>query len=263
MRRVWALILLLATLALGAWLYLSARPVPLSDADAQTLRVAKQLYDTDQAAEAAAILQQLVDSGQSSAELYYNLGTAYQTLDDQGRAVYYLRLAEALAPRDADIQTNLSLARAAVGARQTRGDALQQALRQVESSVSLNETALLALGLWLLFAALVVIVGILRRGVFRALFRFLMLVVGILTFAAALAFGVRIYYELTEPPAVVMQPNVHPSAAPGGEANTRISLPPGSEVRIVQLEGGWARITLPGTAAQGWVPAPAVRTLAS
>ncbi|MFO7323066.1 MAG: tetratricopeptide repeat protein [Chloroflexota bacterium] len=261
LRRVWTLLILLAIIALGGWLYRDARPVALNDADAQTLRVARQLYQTGQTAEAAAMLQQLADSGVTSAEVYYNLGTVYQVLGDHASAIYYLRLAHALAPRDPDIQANLNIARSEIDAPPPRDDALQQVLRLVEANLSLDETALIALGLWLAFALLILITGALRRGVLRGLLRFVMLLVGIATLAAALVFGVRIYYELTEPPAVIVMPNVHPRPAIDGEANTRISLPPGSEVRVMQLEDGWARITLPGSQVQGWIPALALRPL--
>ena len=87
---------------------LSAKtPVDLT----HSMATAQRLYEQGRYEAAAQIYQQMVDHGFEDSRLFHQLGNAYFKQGDTGRAVLNYRRAEQLAPRDADIEANLQLAR--------------------------------------------------------------------------------------------------------------------------------------------------------
>src|SRR5438552_9134717 len=84
---------------------------------------ANRLYEEGKFTEAAAAYEKMLQQGQASPALYFNLGNALFKAGQVGRAVLNYRLAERLAPRDTDIRANLKFARGSVapGATPTPG----------------------------------------------------------------------------------------------------------------------------------------------
>ena len=72
---------------------------------------ANKLYEEGKYSEAAAVYEKAVKAGQVSAALCFNLGNALFKAGQPGRALVWYRRAEALSPRDPDIQANLQFVR--------------------------------------------------------------------------------------------------------------------------------------------------------
>ena len=72
---------------------------------------ANKLYEEGKYSEAAAMYEKAVKAGQVSAALCFNLGNASFKAGQSGRALVWYRRAEALSPRDPDIQANLQFVR--------------------------------------------------------------------------------------------------------------------------------------------------------
>ena len=68
------------------------------------------LYNEGKYAEAIDKYKVILDSGQHSAELYYNMGNAHYKLNNVAESVYYFEKALQLAPGDKEIQNNLAYA---------------------------------------------------------------------------------------------------------------------------------------------------------
>lgn len=263
MRRLWYPFILLAVAALVGILALASWPVPVTAADTQTLRVANELYDRAELDDAIRLYQQLADSGIRSHALYYNLGLAYHAVGETGQAMRYWRMAEALAPRDPAIQAQVAALRAETGARPPARDIPQRLDRALEWIVSMDETAALALGGWLLFALLVFAVSALRPGFFRSLLRAVSILAGVFALVGILTFGARLYVRLLEPPAVVVADTVSPSAEPGATTEGRMTLRQGAEVAILERRDDYVLLLLPGSGNVGWVPANSVAPVGS
>ena len=71
---------------------------------------ANALYQQGKYPEAATVYEGILQSGQESAEVYFNLGNCYYKLKKVAPAVYNYEKALLLAPGDADIQNNLLFA---------------------------------------------------------------------------------------------------------------------------------------------------------
>lgn len=69
------------------------------------------LYNQGKYTEAIAAYETIIDNGQHSSELYYNLGNAYYKLNSIAPSIYYFEKALKLNPKDKDIQNNLAFAK--------------------------------------------------------------------------------------------------------------------------------------------------------
>jgi len=177
----------------------------------------------------------------ADASALYNAGTGALDRGDLGRAVAFLRAAERVEPRAADIRRNLVEARArAAAARGAESPGAPAAIR-----LSAAEAWWFAAGLLLLGAALR---SVPRGGGIVALARRALLVAGLLLLAWL---SLRAREEATYPEAVVVAPSL-----PAGPARDERSRPPylleaGEEVRLGRTRGALVEIRVAGTPI-GW-----------
>src|SRR5262249_50947196 len=82
-----------------------------AEASPDAFDAANKLYEQGKFNEAASAYEKLVQSGQVSAALYFNLGNAFFKAGQVGRAIAEYRRAEQLTPRDPDLRANLQFAR--------------------------------------------------------------------------------------------------------------------------------------------------------
>jgi tetratricopeptide (TPR) repeat protein len=97
--RVWVLLTLLWGLCARA------------DSLTPGFEAANRLYEQGKFKEAAAGYEKLLNYGQVSAALYFNMGNAFFKSGQMGRAIIAYHAAEQLAPRDPDVRANLQFAR--------------------------------------------------------------------------------------------------------------------------------------------------------
>jgi tetratricopeptide (TPR) repeat protein len=234
------------------------------------MATANQLYESGQFGRAAQGYEQLLDQGFSDSTLFYNLGNAYFKQGDYGRAIFNYRQAERLAPRDADIQANLALARAKIAdqAATTAQDSPAEGFftrlgHWTQHRLTLNELAIATLVLWFGVAALVILFNSLKkRTLFREGVQYSLMITVLLFAFGLVGLGSRLYVEQTQPEGVIVVAEVNVTSGPGSQYTTEFKLPGGAEVNVVEQRGNWVRLALPDRAeAQGWVPANAVAAI--
>src|SRR5690606_34288434 len=71
---------------------------------------ANELYQQEKYQEAIQVYEQILDNGQHSVELYYNLGNAYYKVNKIAPAIYNYEKALLLEPNNADVKNNLKFA---------------------------------------------------------------------------------------------------------------------------------------------------------
>src|SRR5690554_3215231 len=71
---------------------------------------ANELYQQEKYQEAIQVYEQILDNGQHSVELYYNLGNAYYKLNKIAPAIYNYEKALLLEPNNSDVKNNLKFA---------------------------------------------------------------------------------------------------------------------------------------------------------
>jgi hypothetical protein len=237
---------------------------PEVTADAQAVSAANQLYRAGNYEDAQRIYEQLIAQGVEDSTIYYNLGNTYYRQGDLGRAILNFQRAAQLNPRDPDIRANLELARetADVPFTSTAPGPIDALARMTSRWLTLNETAILALGIWFLAGFLVLSISLLERGNARRILRYGAILALFILVLIGLSLGSRIYTESTQNNGVVVAPVVAVSSEPGEGFATDFNLTSGTEVSLVETQGSWARLAVPGDVIEGWIPLNAVETVA-
>lgn len=225
----------------------------------EAMSVGNQSYEAGQYAEAVEIYESIVAAGVQNSALYYNLGNAYFKQGDLGRAILNYRRAQSLAPRDADVAANLSVARSqTLDKLEADEGPLTNLVQVAEEWLTLSEASMLALFLWVL-ASLFAIVAILSVRL-RRISLWIMALLGVLLLMGLFSMANRYYVQQTSPPAVIVAQEVDVTSGPGTGQQylVEFSLHTGAEVRLLESRPGWRRVALPGNDFQGWVPTEAV-----
>ncbi len=81
--------------------------------DEEAFQRGNSLYNQEKYQEAIDAYKTILDTGQESASLYYNLGNAHYKLSNIGFSIFYYEKALKLTPNDDDIKNNLAFAQKA------------------------------------------------------------------------------------------------------------------------------------------------------
>ncbi len=230
----------------------------------EAMEAGNRSYEAGQFPEAVAIYQSIITAGIQDSALYFNLGNAYFKEGDVGRAILNYRRAQRLDPRDAETRANLAIARLQTLDRLDKADdnAFANLVELAEEWLTLREAAILALLLWLLVSACL-IVAILVEPL-RRYSLWTAGVIGLFLIAGLVSMASRTYRESTAPEAVVVADEIDVTSGPGSAEQyvVEFNLHSGAEVRITESRPDWRRVALPGNDFQGWVPANAVELVA-
>ena len=207
---------------------------------------ANVLFETDRYAEAAAAYEAIERFGKVSPELYFNLGTAHLKADQLGRAIFYLRQAQRITPRDGDTQRNLQFARA----KAASGRPLESQLwRDLTNWLTLGEWAALAsLALWLWICILTA--NQLRPG-WRDWTRPWLAPLGIAAMLL-LPLASSAWLQQTRAEVVVIVKEAVVRFGPLEESQTAHTLTDGAEVRALDEQRGWLRV-IDAAGREGWI----------
>lgn len=221
-------------------------PASAQESDAWT--EGNQEYAAGHFREAAVLYEAVVQSGQTSAAVFYNLGNARFRTDELGQGILNYERALALEPQHPEAAANLRLAR-------DKARALELKRNWIESRAARVTTAQFsiaaAIAFWVAVFAL--------SGLFLT-HRLSAARVGLLVFSL-LALAVALYglYSRETGPrgralAIVVVKNTDARLATADNAGTVLTLPPGSEIKILSTRGDWIYASLPNDL-RGWIPA--------
>ena len=236
----------------------SVQPISAqSPTPAEYLASANDLYNVERYQEAARSYERLVGLGYEDEDLFYNLGNAYYKQDDLGRAVLNYLRAQRLAPRDEDIQANLTFVRGQTA------DALEPielggplaSFARAMPFASINTTAALLLVLWAIIAGSFAwwiakpMPGArhpaqITAGAAGAL----------MILSAVLLTGHLMADSAYDDTTIIVASEVEVLSGPGIQYAEEFTLHSGTETELIEVRGNWTRISVPATELQGWVP---------
>ncbi len=191
----------------------------------------------------------LAKRGLISKELYLNIGTTFEKLDEAGQATLWMRRALLLDPGMVEPRQNLTFLKQKLGYLEFSDEGTGAILRQLPPTLG-DWVAMI--GLWLV-AICLAMAFLLPRFQER---RFRPLVFACLS--AVLAFSGAWFSQhyarnyAIENFATVTGKGVTAVTSPVPDAKAVIDLPPGSEVRILQESGPWTYVEIPGEI-RGWL----------
>src|SRR5256885_8484933 len=216
-------------------------------ADEGAFAKANQAYTEGRFDEAAAGYESLINSGNWTANLFYDLGNARYRLGDFGQAILDYERALALDPRQPEADANLRLARDEARALELRRDWIE---RYAGMATVKQYTVAAAIAFW--FALFVTAhLFFSRRSAGRiALIALSVIVCGASIFAIfTLENGAR-----GDALAIVTGKDVEARLATADNAKSVLVLPAGSEIKILSERGDWVYAALPNDQ-RGWIPA--------
>jgi tetratricopeptide (TPR) repeat protein len=211
---------------------------------------ANEVYRSGDVTTAIELYESLIAAGVQDSTVYFNLGNAYYAIENFGGAVLNYRRAQRLDPRDADLSTNLSLARARRIDVQGDEAFLVDGLSALTASIlTAIELSWLALMVWTIFFILLIVA--ITRPPWREGLRVPLVITGLLTLGAAVLLASRLYVDAARPAAVAMQEVVEVMSGPGDNYLMLDELHGGAEMRLLERQDEWVRFVLPD-GRQGW-----------
>lgn len=222
----------------------------------------KELYKNGKYQQAITAWMQILDKGEHSAELYFNLGNAQYKLNQIGPSVYYYEKALQLSPNDPDIKNNLAFAENA------RIDSIEPLPKTVFSkwynSISgiftFNGWAILAVAFSIFFVALFLFYYFAFSERRKRLLFVSSMFMGILLIASiTMAFFTYGDYSKNQP-AIIFASEIEVKTEPSMGSNVAFTLHEGTKVQILAQDGNWYRITLED-GKDGWIPATDLKQL--
>ncbi|MDN3723030.1 tetratricopeptide repeat protein [Aequorivita sp. SDUM287046] len=222
----------------------------------------KELYKNGKYQQAVNAWMKILDNGQHSAELYFNLGNAQYKLNHIGPSIYYYEKALQLSPNDNDIKNNLAFAENA------RIDAIEPLPKTVFSkwynSISgiftFNGWAILAVAFSIFFVALFLFYYFAFSERRKRLLFVSSMFAGVLLIASlTMAFFTYGDYSKNQL-AVIFASEIEVKTEPSMGSNVAFTLHEGTKVQIMAQDGNWFRIALED-GKDGWIPATDLKQL--
>jgi tetratricopeptide (TPR) repeat protein len=220
----------------------------VSAADESVFAKANQAYSEARFQEAAEGYESLVQSGQWSANLFYDLGNAYYRVGNFGKAILNYERALALDPRHPEADANLRLARDEARALELRKDSIE---RYASMATVKQYTIAAAIAFW---SAVFLVAHFLlsrRRSAGRIALVALSLIVSAVSVFAIFTLENGTHGNAL---AVVTAKETEARLATADNAKSILLLPAGSEITIVSERGDWIYAALPNDQ-RGWIPA--------
>ena len=222
----------------------------------------KEMYKNGKYQEAINSWMQILENGQTSSELYFNLGNAQYKLNQIGPSIYYYEKALQLSPNDTDIKTNLAFAENA------RIDLIEPLPKSVFSKWYSTIAHAFTFDGWAILAVVFSVVFVTtfllyyfsnsekrKRVLFASSIISIFLMVGALTFAF-LTYG---DYSRNQP-AIIFSNEIEVKAEPSMGSNSVFILHEGTKVQIIDRDGNWCRISL-ADGKDGWIPVSDLKQL--
>ena len=215
----------------------------------------KEQYKGEDYAGAITNWKKILDSGEHSAAVYFNLGNAFYKQNKIGPSIYYYEKALQLNPNDVDVKTNLAFAENA------RIDAIEPLPKTVFSKWYSSIADTFTFEGWAILAVIFVFVFVLTFLLYyfgtvevRKRSYFITAVTSVF-----LCFGSLILAYLTntddrrDTPAIIFAESVEIKTEPKMNSATTFKLHEGTKVQIEATDGDWLKITL-ADGKDGWIP---------
>lgn len=223
---------------------------------------ANSAYQSGDYQNAVNFYEEILDNGETSAELYYNLGNAHYKMNNVAPSIYYYEKALQLDPTDEDIKNNIEFARnmAIDDIEEVEQTGINQWFNGLISTYSYSTWAVIAIIFSILFVALFLLYYFTYTSLYkRVLFTGAMLAVLLCGLSVIFAFQQQSYIQENQY-AIIFGEEVEVRDEPNLRGDASFELHEGTKAKILEDYQEWARIEL-ANGAQGWVKNSAIRKL--
>ncbi|HKJ79191.1 MAG TPA: tetratricopeptide repeat protein, partial [Prolixibacteraceae bacterium] len=216
---------------------------------------ANAFYTTEEYNQAVSVYEQILQQGEESAKLYFNLGNAYYKTGEINKAILNYERAKLLAPQDDDIRFNLELANQYVV---TKIDELPQPFfkrwkNRVVNLYPADSWSAISISAFILFLALLGLF-LFSRSVTVKRLAFWSGIAFIIVSAFTFSFAAQQKRQLNaRNHAIVFCPRVTVKSSPAQSGTDLFLLYEGVKVEITDSLSTWKEVKL-GDGNEGWLP---------
>lgn len=216
---------------------------------------ANSAYTQENYQEAVDKYQSILQSGQHSGELYFNLANSHYKLNEVGPAVYFFEKALQLDPSNKEYQNNLKFA------QQLRVDAVEQGQTNPVSDFVYGVFQSLSVDNWayvsIMLALLAILAFILYHYAATASKKRLFFIVSVVLFIgfvfAVIAASYSQSWSQNNQEAIVYSSETITRTEPKSTATSSFAIHEGTKVTIVEEYADWAKIEV-ANGSQSWMP---------
>ena len=219
-------------------------------------------YNTGNYSEAISHYESILENGEHSAALYFNLGNCYYKMNRIAPSIYYYEKALLLDPNDEEIQNNLTFA------RQMTLDAIEEMPETGLAKIYNSTTRALSYEQWGLLSLIFVGLGIVGYIVYYllgyatykriAFTASLVLMIMGFAFVAFAYIGQRDYKK--DQPAIIFAEAITVRSEPNRRSEPVFELHEGTKVLVLDQLEDWNKIQL-ANGQEGWLPESEIRLL--
>ncbi|NER17246.1 SH3 domain-containing protein [Spongiivirga citrea] len=221
-----------------------------------------QLYNQGKYIEAIEQYQAILDSGNHSAALYYNMANANYKLNKIAPTVYYYEKALQLAPNDDDIKSNLAFA------QNMTIDAIDVLPEAGFSKIFNGWIAKLSYNSWARIAVICTFIFVLafityyfshRANQKRYFFILSFIALACLILSVVFAFQQKAM-QAKDKPAIVFATETQAKTDPNFTSEPVFVLHEGTKVQVLETFEDWKKIQI-ANGTEGWIPAADIKEL--
>jgi len=206
--------------------------------------------------------ESILEDGETSAELYFNLGNAHYKLNHVAPSIYYFEKALQLDPTDSDIQNNIEFARNMVidDIEEAEETGFSIWFNNLISSFSFTTWAALGIIFSVLFVGMFLFYYFSVKTLYKRLFFTGAVVFVIFCIVSVIfAFQQQSYIQDNQY-AIIFNEEVEVRDEPNLRGEASFELHEGTKAKILEDYQEWSRIEL-SNGAQGWVNSAEIRKL--
>lgn len=223
---------------------------------------ANTAYNEGNYSEAIARYEQILENGEVSAELYYNLGNAYYKINNVAPSVYYYEKALQLDPNDDDIINNLAFARNMVidDIQETPQNGFEALYNDLASSLGPNGWGWVAVTFMVLFAVFFLVYYFINQSLLKRIF-FTLSIISIIIAAGSFIFAYQQEKALENSQyGIVFAEEATVKSEPTTRSDELFLLHEGTKFEVLETYQDWIKLEL-ANGIQGWIGKNDVRLL--
>lgn len=234
----------------------------VSAQDETIFQSANDLYNQEKYQEAIDGYKSILNHGQESAALYYNLANAHYKLSNIGPSVYYYEKALELAPNDEDIKNNLVFAKnATIDAIDVMPDGvITRIMKGITNVFSYDTWSWISVISIILFVLLFILYHKSATSLKKRLFfgsAWLILIIGLL----GVFFSFKQFNAIQNNQyAIVFVQETSIKSEPNLRSEDVFELHEGTKVKVTETVNDWKKIKL-ADGKIGWIPAADIKEL--
>lgn len=223
---------------------------------------ANALYNEGKFAEAIDDYTAILETGQHSSDLYFNLANAHYKLSHIAPSIYYYEKALQLAPNDEDIKNNMSFAKnMTIDAIEVVPETgVSKLVKNITNKLSFDAWAKTAVGFVFLFVVLFLIYYFAYSTTRKRLaFIGSFVCLGLICIALAFAFH-KYNLDKNDNPAIVFVQESKVKSTPNARGEESFRLHEGTKVQVEETYNDWKKIKL-ADGKTGWVASEDIKLL--